>query len=65
MLFMIDIIWIKDGTVVDISDNMPEFNNSPNYTVASKNEADFVLEVSPGFIKKHGIKIGDPVLWGN
>jgi len=65
MFFTIDIIWIKDGVVVDISEDMPDFETSPNYTVTPKAEADFVLETTSGFITKHRIKIGDRVLWDN
>ena len=61
MLFPIDIIWIKDGQVVDISENMPDFKTTPNYTVAPRAEANFVLEVNAGFVKEKNIKIGDEV----
>ena len=61
MLFPIDIIWIKDGIVVDVSENMPDFKTSPNYTVTSQSEANFVLEVNAGFVKEKNIKIGDKV----
>lgn len=61
MLFPIDIIWIKDGVIVDISENMPDFKTSPNYTVTPQVEADFVLEVNAGFVKAHNIKIGDKI----
>ncbi|HEY4519179.1 MAG TPA: DUF192 domain-containing protein [Candidatus Paceibacterota bacterium] len=61
MLFPIDIIWIKDSQVVDISENMPDFKTSPNYTVTPQAEANFVLEVNAGFVKEKNIKIGDEV----
>src|SRR3989344_4787919 len=61
MLFPIDIIWIKDDAVVDISENMPDFKTSPNYTVTPQSEANFVLEVNAGFVKEKNIKIGDEV----
>lgn len=61
MLFSIDIIWIKDGAVVDVSENMPDFKTSPNYTVTPQAEANFVLEVSAGFVKARDIKIGDKI----
>ena len=61
MLFPIDIVWIKDSQVVDVSENMPDFKTSPNYTVTSQSEANFVLEVNAGFVKEKNIKIGDKV----
>lgn len=62
MLFPIDIIWIKDGAVVDASENMPDFKISPNYTVTPQAEANFVVEVNAGFVKEHNIKIGDKTI---
>ena len=61
MLFPIDIVWIKDSQVVDISENMPDFKTSSNYTVPPQAEANFVLEVNAGFVKEKNIKIGDKV----
>lgn len=61
MFFPIDIIWIKDDTVIDITENMPDFKTSPNYTVTPKGAVNFVLEVNAGFIKENSVKIGDKV----
>ena len=61
MLFPIDIVWIRDGKVVDVSESMPDFKTSPNYTVTPQSEANFVLEVNAGFVKEKNIKIGDEV----
>ena len=65
MNFMIDIIWIKDDVVVNISENMPDFKTSPDYTVTRRAEAVFVLETTSGFIANNGIKLGDHVQWEN
>lgn len=63
MLFPIDIVWIRNGLVVDIRENVsPE----PPGTTAEKlpvlkplAKSNYVLEVAAGFIKTHGINIGD------
>lgn len=65
MRFPLDIIWIKDNMVVDISANVPplEFEanikNIPRYK--PKTDIDSVLEVNAGWAKLNGIKIGDKV----
>jgi uncharacterized membrane protein (UPF0127 family) len=61
MLFPIDIIWIADDQVVDISKNLPvpQGNNPPSYSPAEP--ANYVLEVNAGYADRYGIKIGDKV----
>ncbi|MBN2198104.1 DUF192 domain-containing protein [Candidatus Wolfebacteria bacterium] len=62
MNFPIDIIWINNGKVVDITSDIPnEFNilNPKNYKPSFP--AQYVLEVNAGFAKKKNIKIGDLV----
>lgn len=61
MLFAIDLVWIQDGAVVDVTEDMPDFKTSPNYTVTPKGAVNLVLEVNTGFIKEHNIKIGDKI----
>ena len=63
MHFPIDIIWIRDKKVVDIS---AEVTNAfdpihPVYYIP-REKAEYVLEVNAGFAEKKDIKIGDPVL---
>lgn len=62
MFFPLDFIWIADGKVVDLMENLP----LPDSTSADKipgcspkEPVDMVLEVNAGFVKKHGLKIGD------
>lgn len=64
MHFPIDIIWINDGMVVDVSENVSnEFDpNSPIFYTPSV-PAQYVLEVNAGFALSRGIKIGDPVMF--
>jgi len=65
MKFPIDIIWINDGKVSQISKEVPApepdtpDRSLPIYT--PKSEIDYVLEVSAGFSDKNGISVGDAV----
>lgn len=62
MLFPIDVLWIKDGKIIDIYENMAATSaDSQNIIVAPKQDANFVLEANAGFVKERGIKIGDKV----
>lgn len=62
MNFPIDIIWINDGKVIDISANVSnDFDpNNPRFYAPSQ-PAQYVLEVNAGFAENKNIKIGDPV----
>ncbi|MCE1246993.1 MAG: DUF192 domain-containing protein [Firmicutes bacterium] len=62
MRFPLDVLWINDNKVVYIRENVPNPSNPlstniPSYTPDS--EANYFLEVSAGFVKTHGIKVGD------
>lgn len=62
MEFPIDIIWLRDGTIVDIAPSVPtepgvsETNLRVYYP---RVEANAVLEVPAGWVAAHGVKIGD------
>lgn len=66
MNFPIDIIWIKDDRIVEISPNVsnkfdpknPKFYTPPQ-------PADRVLEVNAGFAKNKNIKVNDVVIFNN
>ena len=62
MKFPIDIIWINEGRVVDIDENVTDkFDPAhPNYYAPAK-PAQYVLEISAGGAKTKNIKIGDSV----
>ena len=68
MRFPIDILWISNGTVVDMRERAvpPAIGESddalPIYHPIRR--ADFVLEVAAGFSAAHGIRIGDRVSIG-
>lgn len=65
MKFDLDIIWIKDFKVVDISKNVPKPdplvspNELPKYS--PKENADMVLEVNSGWSDENKIKVGDKI----
>lgn len=61
MKFPIDIIWIKDDTIVDLTLSA-QVPTSQNYeTFSPKTSVNRVLEVNAGYVEKMGIKIGDKV----
>jgi uncharacterized membrane protein (UPF0127 family) len=65
MKFDLDIVWIRKGLVVDISENIPapakndSIFNIPK--VKPSVAADAVLEIKAGIVRAGGIKIGDKV----
>lgn len=62
MKFPLDIVWIRDGKVVDVSLDVPNpVNNEKPATVQPPEPANLVLEVNAGWTRTHQIKIGDIV----
>jgi uncharacterized membrane protein (UPF0127 family) len=57
--FPIDLIWIQGGTVVGYEGEMPTDDGAQQYPAPSA--VDAVLEVRSGFVREHGIAVGDPV----
>lgn len=62
MHFPIDMVWITDGKIVDITANVSnEFDpHNPKY-YRPKVPVKYVLEVNAGFMERHGLGIGDSV----
>lgn len=66
MRFDIDIIWIRDSVVVDISENVPAPEPDtpraelPRYYPSTT--VDSILEVNAGFVEQNSISIGDKVV---
>jgi len=61
MNFDIDIVWIRDGIVVDIQEHVPHRVDPPLPVYRPARPADHVLEVPAGFARESGWRIGDPV----
>lgn len=59
MKFPIDIIWIGKGKVIHIveSASIPTKEGIPEYGFVGY--CDYVVELKAGFVKRHGIKVGD------
>lgn len=58
MLFSLDIIWIKDGKVVEVMENVSKDSRE---TFFSKVEVDKVLEINATEARSCDIKIGDRI----
>jgi uncharacterized membrane protein (UPF0127 family) len=62
MRFPIDILWIRDGEVADITPAAPvPEQGGPLPVFSPRIPVDSVLEVRAGFAADHGIGIGSPV----
>lgn len=59
MRFPIDIIWIRDQTVVDISKNVPVSATRAPSTYSPRESVNKVLEINAGKADELGIQIGD------
>lgn len=62
MEFAIDIIWFKNGQVVDIASNVGPEVDIPEYDLHKyypRTDANLVLEVPAGWAMENGLKIGD------
>ena len=61
MRFSIDIVWIRDGRIVDLHDNVPFEPGGNGPTVRPREAADAVLEVPAGYARMSGWRVGDRV----
>ncbi len=62
MRFSIDIVWIREGRIVDIAHRVPfDPSGGPGPTVRPRELADSVLEVPAGYAQAQGWRIGDRV----
>jgi len=62
MRFPIDILWIRDGKIVDISKNVPVATTSTLPIYSPREPANQVLELTAGTSDRNGIKIGDSAI---
>jgi len=59
MRFPIDILWIRDSKIIDISKNVPVATSSVLPIYSPQEPANQVLEINAGASDADGIKIGD------
>lgn len=62
-LFPLDIIWIRNHKVIDITKDIPveADPNRPQKFYRPNGSVNYVLEVNAGFADKYGIEVGDEV----
>jgi hypothetical protein len=65
MNFPLDIIFINQGVVQNIAENLEPEGNDPQHVYRSAGEADQVLEVNGGYCEKYNIRAGDKVYLSN
>lgn len=63
--FPLDMIWLSNNMVVDMSLNVPVDNSDNPPTVSPKVPVSMVLEVPAGWVEKHEIKLGDSLILNN
>jgi hypothetical protein len=62
MRFPLDILWIRDGRVVDlVTGAKPPAPGEAPQVFSPREEVHYVLEVPAGFAKRHGVRLDDPV----
>jgi uncharacterized membrane protein (UPF0127 family) len=62
MRFSIDIVWFKNGVVVDMAPNVPTEPGMPEAELMRyypRTNTNLVLELPAGWVDDHGLKIGD------
>lgn len=66
MLIPLDIIWIADGKITKIHENVqiptPETQDKDLQRYNPSGSVDAVLEVNSGFSRKHSLNVGDSVI---
>lgn len=65
MNFPIDIVWIDESTVADITENIPVPIGSSAAIYVPRVPVNRVLEINAGEVKKFGIRLGDTVRYPN
>lgn len=63
MLFDLDLIFIKEGKIVEIKSDFLASSYNRKQKYYSKNKIDMVLEVNKGLVKKNNWRVGDEFLW--
>jgi len=63
MRFPIDIVWLRDGRIVDLDANVPFEKGGNGPTLRPSELADAVLEVPAGYAAANGWQIGDRAIY--
>ncbi len=61
MHFDIDIVWIRQGRIVDLTERVPHKVEPPLPRYRPREPVDWVLEVPAGTVHRLGWQVGDPV----
>ena len=63
MQFSLDVVWIREGKVVEIEENVPHPTETEPViaTMIPQNPIDMVLEVPSGWVSRTGVKVGDEI----
>lgn len=61
MNFALDLIWIRENKIVEITANVLPTEYQPPNTISPKTKVDKVLEINAGKAKEFGLKVGDKV----
>ncbi len=61
MLIPLDIIWIDDGKVIKIYENLEPEGQNPVNKYSSVLPVNYGLEVNAGFCEEYDVKVGDSV----
>lgn len=64
MQFSLDVLWIREGKVVEIEENVPHPTEADPViaTMIPQNPVDMVLEVPSGWVAETGVQVGDSVV---
>ncbi len=65
MKFPLDIIFIADGRIINISEKLTPEGSNPINIYRSSAPANQVLEINGGDTEKYGIKVGDELIYNN
>ena len=63
MKFPLDFVWISQGKVVEVTQNVPVNNEVMPSVYQPKVVIEAMLEVNAGWVEKNNVKIGDEVVY--
>lgn len=62
MRFPLDFVWIRDGKVVEITEDVPVSNENVPKVYQPQQPIEAMVEVNAGWVKKQGVKVGDEIV---